>query len=162
MKFAKRETLDIKVFFWIIPISRLVTEIQELELSITSKTDREWPREQLAYISFLETRTTSFQESYIIVFRRDRVCRLSQVWDRLVRGANERSERCDEDRNSKRLKNIVFFTRRYLRNEKSYWDKLRNVLKRQLPRFQWSFIRWSRVIILGVLTIQIFSNFNTV
>lgn len=113
MKFAKRESLDIKVFFRIIPISRLVTEIQELELSITSKTDREWPREQLAYISFLETRTTSFQESYIIVFRRDRVCRLSQVWDRLVRGANE-------DRNSKRLKNIVFFTRRYLGNEKSY------------------------------------------
>ena len=64
-------------------------------------------------------------------FSRDRVCRLSQVWDRLVRGANERSERRDEDRNSKRLKNIVSFTRRYLGNEELYRDKLKTVLKRQ-------------------------------
>lgn len=68
----------------------------------------------------------------------------------------EFGERCDEDRNSDRLKNVVFFARRYLGNQKSCGDKPKNILKRQFPRLQWSFVHCSNVIIFKVVTIQIF------
>ena len=76
-------------------------------------------------------------------------------------GEREREIRLsDEDGDSKRLKIIFLFTRRYLGNRKSYRDESKSVLKVKIPRFWWSFIRWPRVIIFGVIAIQSFSNFN--
>ena len=58
------------------------------------------------------------------------------------------------------IKNYVLFTRRYLGNRKSYRDKWEGVSKRKVSRFHRSFIRWPEVTILGVTTVQSFSNFN--
>ena len=74
--------------------------------------------------------------------RRNRVCHLSSVWNRSV------SERVD-----KRLKIILFFTRWYLGNPNLYRDELKNVSKGMVPRFLRSFIRWSKIPILEVITV---------
>ena len=44
-------------------------------------------------------------------------------------------KRSDKDADGKRLNITLFFTRRYLRNEKSYRDNSKSVLKSKVPRF---------------------------
>ena len=67
-----------------------------------------------------------------------------------------------KDRDGKRSKIILFFTRRYLGNRKSYQNEWKNVSKGKVPRFRWSFVRWSKIIILEVTAIQSFPNFNRI
>ena len=66
----------------------------------------------------------------------------------------------DKDGDGKRLKITIFFARRYLGNRKSYRDKRESVSKGKIPRFYRSLIRRLKIIIFGVIAIQIFSNFN--
>ena len=68
----------------------------------------------------------------------------------------------DKDKNSEGVKITLFFTRRYLRNRKSYRDESKSVLKSKIPLFQRSFTRQPELTIFKIITVQNFFNFNRI
>lgn len=55
--------------------------------------------------------------------------------------SDKASERRLKKKTGKRRKITFSFARRYLENRESYRDKRESILKKKVPRFQWSFTR---------------------
>lgn len=95
----------------------------------------------------------------VCLFQESRLSFVWFVWDTSARrGANERSEK-DED--SKRLKIILFFTRRYFGNRKSYRDKTKSVLNSKIPRSQWSLYWTMKIQSFLLISIRLLRSFDT-